>query len=189
MEQGLRIVAVGAFVLAAGCSSTTTTTVVAPTSTTPTPTSPGPTAIQHTDLVASAEAVGEQCDSPNPQGVTSCGDITFVDGDPELAKRFYDSRCFPTAQTGADLERVGLVRRGRLGVRAGLDDNHTRGRPSDIRQARCGRSGLPTKPRLEAKPRPVRQDGASALTVPFSAAGRPRLPQPLSPSPSPLMAH
>jgi hypothetical protein len=103
MEQGLRIVAVGAFVLAAGCSSTTTTTVVAPTSTTPTPTSPGPTAIQHTDLVASAEAVGEQCDSPNPQGVTSCGDITFVDGDPELAKRFYDSRCFPTDQTGADL--------------------------------------------------------------------------------------
>jgi len=44
MKQGFPIVAVVALVLVAGCSSTTTTVVAAPTSATPTSTSPSPTA-------------------------------------------------------------------------------------------------------------------------------------------------
>jgi hypothetical protein len=59
--------------------------------------------IQHADLVAAAEAVGEHCEAPNPQHVTLCGDIAFVDGDPKLAKRLYEARCFPTDPTGGDL--------------------------------------------------------------------------------------
>jgi hypothetical protein len=49
--------------------------------------------IRHKDLVAAAEAVGEQCDPPNPQRVSICGDITFVDGDSELARLSYEGRC------------------------------------------------------------------------------------------------
>jgi hypothetical protein len=62
--------------------------------------------ISHQDLVAAARAVGESCDPPNPQRVTTCGTtIIFVDGDRRLARRSYEGRCLesddPYAVSGA----------------------------------------------------------------------------------------
>jgi hypothetical protein len=60
--------------------------------------------ISHRDLVQAAEAIGEQCDPPNPQRVTLCGSITFVDGDRELARRLYEARCLESDDPyGGDL--------------------------------------------------------------------------------------
>lgn len=59
--------------------------------------------IHHRDLVAAAQAIGMACDAPNPQRVTLCDNVTFVDGDRELARRLYETRCIPDPDEPADL--------------------------------------------------------------------------------------